>query len=423
MKAIKDIKKDFPIFTNNSSLVYLDSSATSQKPEIVIESIKEYYETYNSNVRRGLYPIAEKATQKVEEVRKKAAKFINAKDPQEIIFVRNTTEAINLVMYAWGRKNIKKGDTVTTTIMEHHSNFVPWQVLAQEQGAKLEVIDINEDYKFKVQNSKFKITIQNSKLLAITHVSNVLGTINPIKDIILRVRNEATKREVHKDSSRLRSNNKPLILVDAAQSVPHMKVDVQDLDCDFLAFSGHKMMASTGIGVLYIKKEFLNDMRPFFYGGDMIKEVTIEKTTFADSPFKFEAGTPDIAGIVSLGAAIEYINSAGIENIRNHEKNLTDYCLSLLAKINGITIYGPKTAEERGGVISFIIDRVHPHDIAQVLGDKGICIRSGHHCAMPLHKRLGVAATARASFYIYNDESDIDKFIHAVKEVKRIFKV
>lgn len=399
MKNIKDIRNDFPIFKNNPLLVYLDSAATTQKPQLVIDAIKNYYETYNANVRRGLYPIAEKATEKMEEVRKKVAKFINAKDSKEIIFVRNATEAINLVAYAWGRKNIQREDVVMTTIMEHHSNFVPWQQLCLEKQAKFEVLDFGENFK---QN----LNVKKARLLAITHVSNVLGTINPIKKIIKEWKIE---------------NEKLKVLVDASQSVPHMKVDVQDLDCDFLVFSGHKMMAATGIGVLYVKKELLKEMQPFLYGGDMIEEVTIEKTTFAKPPFMFEAGTPDIAGIVSLEAAIDYINYTSIENIQNYEKELVSYFLSLVSKIDGITIYGSKNTDNQGSVISFNINGVHPHDIAQILGDKNICIRSGHHCAMPLHKRLKVTATARVSFYIYNNEEDINSFIEGLKEVKKIF--
>ncbi len=408
---MKSFKNDFPIFQKNKKLVYLDSAATSQKPKVVLDAIREYYETYNANVRRGLYPIAEKATEKVEAVRKQVAKFINAKDASEIIFVRNATEAINLVAYSFASTSaswrISKEDVIVTTIMEHHSNFVPWQQLAKTRNAKFEVIDFDKNFQFLSASWRTNPNIKNAKVLAITHVSNVLGTINPIKEIIRQMR--AVNPHIK-------------VLVDAAQSVPHIKVDVQDLDCDFLAFSGHKMMAGTGIGVLYGKKELLNKMQPFLYGGDMIKEVYIEKTLFADPPYKFEAGTPDIAGIISLGAAIEYLNSTGIDFVRNHEFRLTNYALDQLKKIDGITLYGPQDAQNRGGVISFNIKGIHPHDVAQVLGDMNICIRAGHHCAMPLHKRLGVPATARASFYIYNNEEDVDKFIEGLKKVKKIFK-
>lgn len=397
---MKSYKNDFPILQNNPGLVYLDSAATSQKPKAVIDAIREYYEKYNANVRRGLYPIAEKATEKVEEVRKQVAKFINAKNAEEIIFVRNATEAINLVVYAFASHNIKEGDSITTTIMEHHSNFVPWQQLCLQKKAKLQVIDIDNNF-------QSNLDFQNAKFLAITHVSNVLGAINPIKEIIKQVKS---------------INPHIKVLVDAAQSVPHMKVDVQELDCDFLAFSGHKMMAATGIGVLYGKKALLEQMPPFLYGGEMIKEVSIEKTTFTDLPYKFEAGTPDIAGIVSLGAAIDYLETVGMNTVMNHELGIMNYAIEQLKELSGITIYGPSDTKDRLGIVSFNLDRVHAHDVAQVLGEMNICIRSGHHCTMPLHKRLGIPASARVSFYIYNDESDVDKFIEGIKKVKKIFK-
>lgn len=406
---MKNYKQDFPIFQNKingKELIYLDSAATSQKPQIVLDALDEYYKTYNANVKRGIYPIAEKATAKVEEVRRKVAKFINAKHSKEIIFVRNTTEAINLVAYAWGKKNIKKGDVITISVMEHHSNFVPWQQLAFETGAVLNVLDIDEtgNLDFKSQNSEL---LKRTEILAITHVSNVLGTINNIKEI---------KKQF------LIHNSKFIILLDAAQSVPHMKVDVQDLGCDFLAFSGHKMMAGTGIGVLYGEKDLLSEMPPFLFGGEMIREVSIEKTTWADLPHKFEAGTPDIAGIVSLGAAIDYLENIGMDVVRQHEKELISYGLEQMKMIEGLTVYCLKDVEQRGGVIAFSLKGIHPHDIAQLLGDKGVCIRAGHHCTMPLHKRLGIAASARLSFSIYNDKNDIDVFINGLKEVKKIFK-
>lgn len=401
------MKKDFPIFRNNKNLVYLDSAATSQKPKVVIDAIGNYYQNYNSNVRRGLYPIAEKATQEVELARKKVAKFINAKYEEEIIFVRNTTEAINLVAHTWGRENIQKGDAVLTTIMEHHSNFVPWQRLASEKNAKLEVLDIDNDFQLPIYNFQSNPNVQKSKILAITQVSNVLGTINPIKEIIKKVR---------------KINPNILVLVDAAQSVPHMKVDVQNLDCDFLAFSGHKMMAGTGIGVLYGKKELLEKMKPFLYGGEMIREVTVESTKFSELPSKFEAGTPDIAGIISLGAAIDYLEKVGMKNIQNHEQKLTAYCLGKMEKIKGLTVYCPKNIKERSGVISFNVNGIHPHDVAQIMSDRNICVRAGHHCTMPLHERLGIQGSVRASFYLYNDKKDVDKLIEGIKRVKKIFK-
>jgi len=401
---MKNFKKDFPIFTKNKLLVYLDSAATSQKPKVVIESISDFYENYNANVRRGLYKIADKATQKVEEVRAKVAEFINAKDVSEIIFVRNTTEAINLVAYSMSQ-NIKRGDIVLSTIVEHHSNFVPWQQLAKIKKADFEVLDFD-------RNFQLNLNVKNAKLLAITHVSNVLGIVNPLKEII---------GEVKKINPGIK------ILVDAAQSAPHLKIDVQNIGCDFLAFSGHKMMAGTGIGVLYVKKDVLAKLNPFLFGGEMVKEVSLKKTTFDKVPFRFEAGTPDIAGIISLGTAIDFLEKIGMDFVQKHEKELTKYCLGEMKKIKGIKFLNDQYARiqgmERSGIISFNIDGIHPHDVAQVLGDMDICIRAGHHCAMPLHKRLGLNGSARASFYIYNNEEDVDKFIQGLKKVKKIFKV
>lgn len=401
------MKQDFPIFKHNTSLVYLDSAATSQKPQVVLDAIREYYETYNANVKRGIYPIAEKATAKIENARSRVAQFINAANTSEIIFVRNTTEAINLVAYSMSY-NLTEKNSIVTTIMEHHSNFVPWQQLALKKNADFLVFDIDGNGFLDLDSGikNYELRIMNAKMLAITHVSNVLGTINPIKKIIQQVK---------------RINPDILVLVDAAQSIPHMKVDVQELECDFLAFSGHKMMAGTGIGVLYGKKLLLDKMRPFLFGGEMIQEVHLDHTTFASLPHKFEAGTPDIAGIISLGVAIEYINRTGIENIRNHEKRLTEYAFNQMKKIDGLSIYGPEDFEKRSGVISFNVKGIHPHDIAQILGDMDICIRAGHHCAMPLHKRLGIHSSARISFYIYNDVSDIDIFVEGVKRVGKVF--
>lgn len=401
---MKQYKSDFPIFKNNPKLVYLDSAATSQKPQVVLDAMVDYYENYNANVKRGIYPLAERATTKVEEVRKKVAKFINAKQSEEIIFVRNATEAINLVANTYGDLAITHNgkDIVTTSVMEHHANFVPWQFLAFAKQAHFYVMDITQDGSLQINEERLKHT----KILAITHVSNMLGTINPLKTIIKKAK---------------KLNPKIVIVVDAAQSVPHMQVDVQDLGCDFLAFSGHKAMAATGIGVLYGKKKLLEEMPPFLFGGEMIREVQVEQTTWAAIPYKFEAGTPDIAGIVSLGAAIDYMTGIGMQAIRKHEQQLIAYCLSLFSTIEGLVVYGPKESEKRGGVIAFTLDSIHPHDIAQILGDKQICIRAGHHCTMPLHKRLGLAATARASFSLYNDERDVDALIAGLKEVKKVF--
>lgn len=398
---MKNYKNDFPIFQKNKNLVYLDSAATSQKPKIVLDAMQDYYENYNSNVHRALYPIAEKATKRVEQVRGQIARFLHAKDTSEIVFVRNATEAINLVSYSMSH-NISSKDIVMATVIEHHSNFVPWQVLAQRTGAKFEVIDFDDNF-----DLGFKIyDLRKVKVLAITHVSNVLGVVNPIREIIKKVKKE---------------NPNILVLVDAAQSVPHIKIDVQDLDCDFLVFSGHKIFASTGIGVLYGKKKLLEKMEPFLFGGEMIREVARQKTTFAQIPYKFEAGTPDIAGIISLGAAIEYIKNTGIENIQKYENELIAYGLWQMEKIKGLEIIGPKNPKDRSSLISFTIEGIHPHDMAQILGDTNICIRSGHHCAMPLHKRLGISASARISISVYNNENDIDQFINGLKKIKKLF--
>lgn len=402
---MRDYKQDFPIFTNQKGLVYLDSAATSQKPQIVLDALNQYYNTYNANVKRGIYPIAEQATAKVEEVRQKVAKFINAKHTEEIIFVRNTTEAINLVMNTWGDMAVDYAgeDAIATTIMEHHSNFVPWQFLAHTKSSDFIVLDITDEGHIEFEEER----LINAKILAITHVSNVLGTINPLKEIIQKAK---------------AINPQIIIVVDAAQSVPHMKVDIQELGCDFLAFSGHKIMAGTGIGVLYGEKDLLSETPPFLFGGEMIREVSIENTTWADLPHKFEAGTPDIAGIVSLGAAIDYLDNIGMDTIRNHEKELITYALEQMGKNDGLVIYGPRNTEQRGGVIAFNLKGIHPHDIAQLLGDKNICIRAGHHCAMPLHKRLGIPASARISFSVYNTKEDIDFFIKELRIVQELLK-
>lgn len=397
---MSNYKKDFPIFTNNSNLIYLDSASTTQKPKYVIDAISYFYENYNSNIRRGLYPLAEKASEKVEEVRKNVAQFIHADSKDEIVFVRNTTEGINLVMNSLDDGRFDFKSQIVTTIMEHHSNFVPWQFLSQQKKSEFIVLDINDNFEVIINEKEIK----NSKILAITHISNVLGTINPIKEIIKKVR---------------KINKNVFVIVDAAQSVAHIPINVKELDCDFLVFSGHKMFAGTGIGVLYGKKKLLSSLSPFLFGGEMVKEVSINKTTFQDIPYKFEAGTPDIAGIISLGASIEYINRTGINTIQKHEKMLAEYAYSELSNIPGITVYGPKNQAQ---VISFTLKNIHSHDVAQILADANICVRSGHHCAMPLHKKLGVPATARISFSIYNSEEDIQKCVKHIKKIINIFK-
>ena len=413
MINLKDIKNQFPIFKHQPGLVYLDSTATSLKPKIVIDKINEYYSEYSANVFRGIYPMSEKATAEFEETRGVVSKFINANNSQEIIFTRNVTESLNLLAYSLGRKIINPGDEIVTTIMEHHSNFVPWQVLAEEVGATFKIIDIDEDgnLEFKIQNSELlkQIITKKTKILTLTYVSNVLGTINPIKEII------STAKSI---------NPNIIAIIDAAQAVPHLKIDVQDLGADFIVFSSHKMLGPTGVGVLWGKEKILKDMYPFMYGGDMIDEVYVDRTTFKDVPHKFEAGTPAIGEVIAFKESIKFLEKIGMNNILEHEKKLTDFAINRLIDTFGqsIKIYGPKKIEDRGGIISFSFDKFHPHDIAQILADQGICVRAGHHCAMPLHTRLKVQATVRASFYIYNDEKDVEKLVEGLKKVKNILK-
>ena len=408
MLDVGKIRKDFPILRRliaGKPLVYLDNAATTQKPQVVIDAIVDYYTRYNANIHRGIHTLAVEATQSYEEARKKVGRFINAKSEKEIIFTRGTTEAINLVAYSWGRLNVEKGDEIVLTVAEHHSNLVPWQQLALENGATLKYLDIDEQGYLDIKILGETIT-KKTKLVAVTHVSNVLGTINPIKEIV---------RVAHQKGA--------LVLVDGAQAVPHIKVDVQDLGCDFYAFSSHKMLGPTGIGILWGRKEILEVLPSFQFGGDMIREVYLDRTVFAELPHKFEAGTPDIAGAIGLGAAIDYLNKVGMENVRTHEKKLVGYGLAQMTKIPGLTIYGPMTTRDHSGVIAFNVSGIHPHDLAQILDGEGVAIRSGHHCAMPLHARLGISASARASFYIYNTCQEIDKLVEGIKKAKRIFKV
>jgi cysteine desulfurase / selenocysteine lyase len=395
-------KKNFPIFKNNKNLIYLDSASTSQKPQVVIDAISEYYGKYNANIHRGLYKIAEKASEEVEEVRKKIAQFINSKSEDEIIFTKGTTEGINLLAYTLGNEIIQNGDKIVATIMDHHSNFVPWQQLARRKNAQFGVVNIKDNGQLDTNDLSKKI--KDAKILALPHISNMLGIINDLEKSIKDIR---------------KMNKEIIIVVDGAQAIPHMKVDIQKIDADFYVFSGHKMLAATGIGVLYGKKKFLDKMKPFLYGGDMVREVTFENTTFAPLPNKFEGGTLNIEGIITLGAAIDYINSIGIEKITRHEEALTKYCIEQLKKIDGINIFGP---QQRAGIVSFTIKNIHAHDIAQVLADENICVRSGHHCTMPLHKRLGIPASVRASFYIYNDEKEIEKLRSVLKKIVKLFK-
>lgn len=403
-----ELRNDFPIFKkkiNGKELVYLDNASTTQKPYSVIDSITDFYTNYNSNIHRAVYQLAEEATALYEQSREKIANFIKVR-PEEIIFTRNTTESINLIAHSWARTNLKKDDGIAITELEHHSNIVPWQILSQEIGTRLEYVGIDENGFLDLDHLNDLISSKKVKLVSLSHMSNVLGTIVPIERII---------KTAHE-------NDIP-VLVDGAQSVPHMPVNVKNMDCDFLVFSAHKMLGPTGVGVLYAKKEFLEKMRPFMGGGDMIKEVFKFHTNYNEVPYKFEAGTPNIADVVGFGAAIDYLEKIGMDNVRKHEIDLTKYALESIQSINYLTIYGPRDPNYRGGVISFNIADIHPHDLATIMNDHGIAIRSGHHCAQVLMQRLDVPATSRASFYIYNTKEEIDKFVNAIKEAGRIFKI
>lgn len=407
MIDITTIRKDFPILNrriNGKPIVYLDSTATALKPQFVIDAINKYYTSYTANVFRGIYTISEEATAAYEGTRKLVATFIHA-NPTEIIFTKNTSESLNLLAYTLTPMIIKKNDNVVTTIMEHHSNFVPWQQLVPKYGGALRVWNITSEFTLDEKEIS-KLIDAGTKLVALTAVSNVLGTIVPIKKITAKI------KKIAPDC---------LVIVDAAQAVPHMPVDVEGWGVDAVAFSGHKMLGPSGIGVLWVKKQLLETMPPFLYGGDMISEVHVKETKFNALPHKFEAGTPFIEGAIGLGAAVTYLSKLGMENVRNHEKELVLYALSELSKISGITMYGPKDPEIRGGVIAFRLDGIHPHDVAQVLDVDNICIRVGYHCAMPLHEALGVGATCRASFYIYNTKKDVDALIVGIKKVKKMF--
>jgi cysteine desulfurase/selenocysteine lyase len=400
------VREDFPILqqmVNGKPLVYLDSAATSQKPESVIQAIDEYYRKHNANIHRGVYLLAEEATAQYEGARKKIQKFVNAKSFREIIYTRNTTEAINLVAYSWGRKNIRAGDEIVTTLLEHHSNIVPWQLLAQEKGATLKFIDVDESGQLSADQFDTVIN-EKTKLVAATMASNVTGTITPLKQIIDRAHSVGA-----------------VCVVDAAQSVPHMPVDVQALDADFVAFSGHKMLGPF-VGILYGKRALLDAMDPFLGGSDMIREVFMDHSTWNELPWKFEAGTPAIMEGIAMGAAIDYLNALGMDNVRAHERALVDYALDKLKDVDGIRIVGPLDPAQRGGVIAFAVPEVHPHDVAQIFDREGICVRAGHHCAMPLHEHYGLAATTRASFYVYNVPEEIDKLVDTLALVRRIFK-
>ena len=396
-------KKDFPIF-NNRDIVYLDSGATSQKPKMVIDAIENFYEINNANPHRGAYSLSIDATTAYEETRKKIAKFINARFSEEIIFSKNASESLNLLAYSYGLDNLKSDDDVVISIMEHHSNLVPWQFVTKKTGSKLKYLYINDQFEISKEEIEKKIT-DNTKIVGITHVSNVLGTVNNIKEII---------KYAHKKGA--------IVIVDASQSIPHMKIDVQDLDADFLVFSGHKMMAPLGIGVLYGKRELLNKMNPFLMGGDMIEYVYEQDTTFAPLPNKFEAGTQNVEGVIGLGAAIDYIEKVGYDEIQKHEKELIEYARVKLTKLDYLNLYMTPNIENHSAVISFNINNVHPHDVASILDTYGVCVRSGNHCAQPLMRYLEIDSTCRASFYIYNDKEDVDKLIEAIEKTYKMFE-
>ncbi len=403
---VKRVRQDFPILGRavrpGIKLVYLDSTATSQKPERVLRAMDEYYKTSNANIHRGVHTLAEEATALYESARLRIARFVGTKNTREVIYTRNATEAINLVAYTWGRANLTRGDLVILTEMEHHSNLVPWQILAAEKELRLEFIPVTEDglLDLKVYQDLLEL---KPKLVAFTHMSNVLGTINPAKEMI---------RQAHAAGA--------ITVVDAAQSVPHFKVDVQDLDADFVAFSGHKMCGPTGVGILYGKEALLEAMPPFMGGGDMIRKVYLRTFTPNDLPHKYEAGTPAVAEAVGLGAAVDYLSEIGMDQIAAHEQHIMGYAMDRLSEVSGLRLLGP-ALEKRGGVASFTLEGIHPHDVAQILDQDGVAVRAGHHCAMPLHDRYHIPATTRASFYLYTTTEEVDALVNGLEKVKSIF--
>ena len=402
------IRQDFPILqqnVNGKPLTYLDSTASSQKPTLVIEAMNTYYREYNANVHRGIYQISEKASEAYETARKKVGRFINARSWREVIFTRNTTESINLVAYSWGQANICAGDVIISSEIEHHANLVPWQQLAARTGAVVKYIPVDEHGTLDMAAFEAMLTPQ-VKLVTVTQMSNVLGTMPPVRAII---------DQAHAVGA--------LVLLDGAQSVPHQPTDVQNLDCDFLAFSGHKMLGPTGIGVLWARKEILAEMPPFLTGGDMIKRVTLDGCEWNDLPWKFEAGTPSIAEAIGLGYAIDYLNQLSMADVRQHEIELVTYALDQLSQVEGIRIYGPQDPHTRGGAIPFTLGDIHPHDVAAVLDGEGIAVRAGHHCAMPLHDKFGLAATTRASFYVYNTPAEVDRLTKGLEKVIELLAI
>jgi len=404
---VEKVRADFPILARTvrgKPLVYLDSAATSQKPRQVIDAVAEFYSRHNANVHRAIYELGEEATREYEGAREKIAQFIHARSPTEVVFTKSTTESLNAIAYGWGLKGkMGAGDEIVSTVMEHHSNHVPWFFVQDMKGVKLKWVDINEDGTLRMDDYDRLIT-KRTKVVTVTHCSNVLGTINPVQEIAKRAHEVGA-----------------ICVVDAAQSAPHMPVDVQGIDCDFLAFSGHKMLGPTGIGVLFGKQERLEEMEPLIGGGEMIREVHLGTASWNDVPFKFEGGTPNMAGAIGLGVAVDYLTALGMENVRRHEVEMTRYALDVLPGVKGLKAYGPADVNRRGGVVSFVLGDIHPHEIASILDVEGIAIRSGHHCAQPLMERLNVPATARASFYVYNTPEEVDRLAAGLRKVLEVF--
>ncbi|MBI4203229.1 MAG: cysteine desulfurase [Chloroflexi bacterium] len=402
----KDIRKDFPILSrtvHGKPLVYLDNAATSQKPRQVIQTLVDCYELYNANVHRGVHTISVEATERMEEARRKVSRFINAPSTEGVIFVRNTTEAVNLVANSWAMDNVGQGDEIVVSEVEHHSNLVPWQKVAHQKGATLKLLPATEDGRVDLSFLESIIT-QHTKLVSVVHISNMTGAINPVKEI---------GRRAHQVGA--------LFMVDGAQSVPHMPIDVCNLDCDFLAFSGHKMLAPPGIGVLFGKVSILEKMEPFLRGGEMVREVWYDHATWNDLPNKFEAGTPNFTDAVALGAAVDYLDGLGMDAVRQHEIDITTYALKAFAELEELDVIGPKEAQDRGGLVTFTAGDIHPHDLGTFLDSEGVAIRTGHHCVMPYHRKLGLVATGRASFYVYNTNEEIDTLIQALKKALAYF--
>jgi len=407
MFDVKRIRQDFPILSrtvHGKPLVYLDNAATTQKPHQVIDALTDYYRRYNANIHRGLHTLSEEATAAYEGVRERTARFLNAPGADHIVFTRNATEAINLFANAWGRANLRLGDEILLSEMEHHSNLVPWQLIAKATGASLSFIKVTDDGRLDLASFKALLNAR-TKVVAVTQMSNVLGTINPVDEII---------RAAHQQEA--------LVLIDGAQSVPHLPVDVRQMDCDVLVCSAHKMLGPTGVGVLYAKRELLERMDPFLGGGEMISDVHLTSSTWNEVPWKFEAGTPNIADVIAFGEALAYLERMGMANVRAHEIELTTHALKQLSALDGVTLYGPRDVQARGGVVSFNLDGLHPHDVGTVLDAEGVAVRAGHHCAKPLMRRMDVVATARASFYIYNTKDEVDRLVEAIRTAQAFFR-